>query len=57
MAIAQISPGNLADEDFEKSWGSTSKLDFIAVDAQYFSVAMIPLSKQPGLGILNEERT
>ncbi len=45
--IAQISPGDLAEEDFEKSWGSTSKLDFIAVDAQYFSVAMVPQSKQP----------
>jgi len=46
-APAQISPGNLAEEDFQKSWGPTSKLDFIAVDAQYFSVAMLPQPKQP----------
>jgi YidC/Oxa1 family membrane protein insertase len=46
-SVAQVSPGNLAEDDFEKSWGSTSQLDFIAVDAQYFSVALIPQSKQP----------
>ncbi len=46
-SIAQVTPGELAKEDFEKTWGSTAALDFIAVDAQYFSVAMLPHNKEP----------
>ncbi len=43
----QISPGELAKEDFKKDWGASKSLDYIAVDAQYFSVALIPQKKDP----------
>ncbi len=45
--LEQTTPGQLAEEDFQKDWGANASLDFIAVDAQYFSAALIPQKKTP----------
>jgi YidC/Oxa1 family membrane protein insertase len=45
--LEQVSPAQLAEEDFEKDWGANASLDFIAVDAQYFAAALVPLKKDP----------
>jgi len=47
-SLEQVTPGEISAEDFEKDWGATASLDFIAVDAQYFSAALIPKKKDPG---------
>lgn len=46
-ALEQVSPSQLAKPDYKKDWGANSSLDYIAVDAQYFSVALIPQKKAP----------
>ncbi len=46
--LEQVSPSQISKDDFEKDWGATASLDFIAVDAQYFSAAIIPQKKDPG---------
>jgi YidC/Oxa1 family membrane protein insertase len=46
-SLEQISPALLADDEFKKDWGATSSLDWIAVDAQYFSAALIPRKSAP----------
>jgi YidC/Oxa1 family membrane protein insertase len=46
-ALKQVSPGQLADPDNNLSWGATSSLDYIAVDAQYFASAILPRKKSP----------
>ncbi len=45
--LEQVSPAQLSATDFKKDWGATASLDFSAVDAQYFSVALIPQKKEP----------
>ncbi|MEX2112782.1 MAG: YidC/Oxa1 family insertase periplasmic-domain containing protein [Pirellulales bacterium] len=40
-ATTQVTPAAIAAEDFDTSW-SNNPLDYIAVDAQYFSVALVP---------------
>ncbi len=46
-ATTQVSTASIADEDFDTLWTKTP-LDFIAVDAQYFSVALIPQKESAG---------
>ena len=38
----QIAPSQLADPEFKKNWSNAS-LDYIAVDAQYFAAAVLPV--------------
>jgi YidC/Oxa1 family membrane protein insertase len=45
--LDQITPAQLADDDFQKDWGATSSLDYTAVDAQYFAAALIPQKNAP----------
>ena len=45
--LEQVTPAQLSAADFKKDWGATASLDFIAVDAQYFSAALIPQKKDP----------
>ena len=43
----EVTPMSLADPEFKKTWGHVSSLDYIAVDAQYFAVALIPIKPEP----------
>jgi YidC/Oxa1 family membrane protein insertase len=43
----QVTPAEIADEEFSLSW-SNDALDYIAVDAQYFAVAIVPQAEKPG---------
>jgi YidC/Oxa1 family membrane protein insertase len=45
--LDQVSPSKLAKPDAKLGWGATASLDYIAVDAQYFSAAVIPRKKEP----------
>ncbi|MEX0677242.1 MAG: membrane protein insertase YidC [Pirellulales bacterium] len=47
-SLEQVSPSQLAKPDYKKDWGATSSLEYIAIDAQCFSVALIPRKKAPG---------
>jgi YidC/Oxa1 family membrane protein insertase len=44
--LQQISPMQLAAPDFVTNWTETP-LDYIAIDAQYFSAALIPQKRSP----------
>lgn len=46
-STTQVTPAAIADEEFDTSW-SNDALDYIAVDAQYFAVAIVPQAEKPG---------
>ncbi len=46
-STTQVTPGAIAEEDFDTSW-SNNPLDYVAVDAQYFAVAVVPQAEKSG---------